>query len=559
MKGFLKYIVPVFFHFLVFGQPVDFVDISKNAGIDHIYDVYFNFFGGGVTILDYNNDGHEDFFVTGGERENSLYQNQGDGTFKNVAKVANLRNEGVISLGAISADVNKDGFIDLFVTTMAKKDAIGTSLSSNILYINMGDGTFADQTEKYALNKPNFSTAAAFGDINADGYPDLFVSNYFIDFDFNNPFNNLNTLNHFSITKEMKPGNIELYLNIEGKRFRNITHTLEGHLPGYGLGGVFTDFDNDSDLDLYIINDFGEVSHPNQLYENLSPEIKFVNSSKKYKVDYGLKAMGVAIGDSNNDGWLDYHITNIFAGPFALNRGNGLPFVNLAAHNGSGLNKISSFNNIEQTIIGWGTFFVDFDNDTDLDLFDANGPINPPVFPIPNVLFKNNGRVYEVHSRSGLDDYGIARGAVHFDFDNDGDQDILVINQTANTNVDVFGGQVKSKLYKNITKTDHNWIKVKLLGTESTTRGLGSRVHLYSDGLVMIREIDGGSSHASQNSTIAHFGLGENKHIDSLTVSWPGGKKQALYDVEPNQLIEVHENVNEPVSIFKRILNYFND
>ena len=85
------------------------------------------FFGGGVTILDYNNDGHEDFFVTGGERENSLYQNQGDGTFKNVAKVANLRNDGVISLGAISADVNKDGFIDLFVTTMAKKDAIGTS------------------------------------------------------------------------------------------------------------------------------------------------------------------------------------------------------------------------------------------------------------------------------------------------------------------------------------------------------------------------------------------------------------------------------------------------
>ena len=562
MKSFL--VISLFLPFLFFGQNV-FSDVTSNSGIDNIYDVYQGLFGGGVVAFDYNNDGYEDLFITGGQGQDVLYKNNGNGTFKNVTKESGLfKDKVIVTTGVSSADINKDGYIDLFLTTIASQvdnSKRNKTLSPNLVYINNGDGTFSDQSSKFRINKRNFSTSSSFGDINADGFPDLFVSNYFKNFYFEeSPFNthNLAILNHYSINEEYETGEDEIYINVEGKYFKEVSNLLIDAGKGYGFGGVFTDFDNDNDLDLFIINDFGETSESNRLLVNMYPELRFENKSRELKINFGLKSMGVAVGDYNNDNFLDYHVTNIFAGPFIVNRGNGLSFVNLMNNVGTGINKIKSFNNYEAVIIGWGSLFLDYDNDTDLDLFNSNGPINPMVNPIPNILFENKGRVFELNESSGVMDYGIARGSVHFDYDNDGDQDIFVVNQRPINDMSYRGGVVGSKLYRNDSSNKNNWLKIKLKGKQSTTRGLGARVRVVCDDLNMIREVDGGSSHASQNTSIVHFGVGENKKIDSLIISWPGGKKQHLTDILPNQLIEIEELYVEEPSFLDSIMKYFN-
>ncbi len=561
MKSFL--VISLFLPFLFFGQNV-FSDVTSNSGIDNIYDVYQGLFGGGVVAFDYNNDGYEDLFITGGQGQDVLYKNNGNGTFKNVTKESGLfKNKVIVTTGVSSADINKDGYIDLFLTTIASQvdnSKRNKTLSPNLVYINNGDGTFSDQSSKFRINKRNFSTSSSFGDINADGFPDLFVSNYFKNFYFEeSPFNthNLAILNHYSINEEYETGEDEIYINVEGKYFKEVSNLLIDAGKGYGFGGVFTDFDNDNDLDLFIINDFGETSESNRLLVNMYPELRFENKSRELKINFGLKSMGVAVGDYNNDNFLDYHVTNIFAGPFIVNRGNGLSFVNLMNNVGTGINKIKSFNNYEAVIIGWGSLFLDYDNDTDLDLFNSNGPINPMVNPIPNILFENKGRVFELNESSGVMDYGIARGSVHFDYDNDGDQDIFIVNQRPINDMSYRGGVVGSKLYRNDSSNKNNWLKIKLKGKQSTTRGLGARVRVVCDDLNMIREVDGGSSHASQNTSIVHFGVSENKKIDSLIVTWPGGKKQYQTNILPNQLIEIDELYIEEPSFFDQIINFF--
>jgi hypothetical protein len=562
----MKYFLIIFLYIpsLFFGQNV-FIDVTLNSGIDNIYDVYEGLFGGGVVAFDYNNDGFEDLYITGGKSQDILYENNGDGTFKDVINGSGiLKDSLIVTTGVSSADVNKDGYIDLLVTTITKQNNQPNNknkMFSNLLYINNGDGTFSDLSSKYGIQKRNFSTSSSFGDINADGYPDLFIANYFKEFYFDdNPLGShrLSLLNNYSIQSNYETGHDELYINIDGKYFKDVSDLLVDAGKGYGFGGVFTDFDNDNDLDLFIINDFGETHEPNQLLVNQYPELRFENKSKEMKINFGLKSMGVGVGDYNNDNLLDYHVTNIFTGPFIVNRGEGLPFINLMNNVGTGISKIKSFNDNESVIIGWGSIFLDYDNDTDLDLFNSNGPINPMVIPIPNILFENKGRVFEVNEKSGVMDYGIARGSVHFDYDNDGDQDIFVVNQRP-VNDAVYGKTMGSKLYRNDSSNDNNWLKIKLKGKQSTTRGLGARIRIVCDDLSMIREIDGGSSHASQNSSIAHFGLGKNQKIDSITVTWPGGNSQSLKNVDVNKLIQIEEVLIEETSLFQRLINYFNN
>jgi len=560
MKYFL--IIFIFLPSLFFGQSA-FSDVTLNSGIDNIYDVYEGLFGGGVVAFDYNNDGFEDLYITGGKSQDVLYRNNGDGTFKDVINRSGLLKDSlIVTTGVSSADVNKDGYIDLLVTTITSQNNHPNEknkMSSNLLYINNGDGTFSDLSSKYGIQKRNFSTSSSFGDINADGYPDLFIANYFKDFYFDdNPLGShrLSLLNNYSIRSDYETGQDELYINIDGKYFKEVSDLLVDAGKGYGFGGVFTDFDNDNDLDLFIINDFGETHEPNRLLVNQYPELRFENKSKEMKINFGLKSMGVGVGDYNNDNLLDYHVTNIFAGPFIVNRGDGLPFINLTNNIGTGISQIKSFKDSESVVIGWGSIFLDYDNDTDLDLFNSNGPINPMVIPIPNILFENKGRVFEVNEKSGLMDYGIARGSVHFDYDNDGDQDIFVVNQRPVESV-VYGENMGSKLYRNDSSNNNNWLKIKLKGKQSTTRGLGARIRIVCDDLSMIREVDGGSSHASQNSSIVHFGLGQNQIVDSVTVTWPGGKTQSLINPGINQLIVIEELQNKETSIFQTIMNYF--
>lgn len=504
-----------------------FTDVTEAAGIDHQYKVYEGLFGGGACVFDLNNDGFEDLFITSGMNEDVLYLNNGDGTFRNIYEGSGLElTRHYVSQGAAGADVNRDGWVDLYVTTITTRDSVKViPREKNLLFLNNGDGTFTDATAEYGLDELySFSTGANFGDVNIDGYPDLFVGNYFLNYE-----GELDTIYDATIVNANKTARDYLLINRRGRSFRNAAPDYSLGYRGFGFGGVFTDYDNDSDQDLIVMNDFGYKNTPNFLFENQYPRRTFDNVSEAMEMDLKINSMGTAVGDFNEDGLLDYFMTNIRYNHLMVNQGPGKPFINLA----------KELNMVYYTI-SWGANFADFDNDGDVDLFVANGDLNPNCVPMVNHYFENEGgRFTEKGMTAGLNNPGMGRGSVVFDMENDGDLDLLVINQEPILH---FPEDIPSvtRLYRNDGARD-NWLKVALQGRESESHGIGSRVEVIAGGKKMIREIDGGSSHISQNSTIAHFGLGEADIADSVIVTWLGGKRQVLKNQKANQLLEIVE------------------
>jgi hypothetical protein len=523
-RGWLTFLL--FISYIVTAQ-VTFKDITSESGIQHQFRVYEGMFGGGACVFDFNNDGWEDLFITGGMNNDALYQNNGDGTFKNIFMQAGLESTmHYVTQGVSSADLNKDGWADLFITTITTRDSLKTiPRAENLVFINNGNSTFRNATKEYEIDLlMSFSTGVSFGDFNEDGYPDAYVGNYFLDYQ-----GQLNSINDATIVNSNTTSKGYLLLNQGGKYFTNVYEDYDLKHKGFGFGAVFTDFDNDDDQDLFVNHDFGYKAMPDVLLENLNPSRSFKDVSKMFKMDLKMNAMGTAVGDYNNDGLLDYYVTNIRFNHFMVNQGE--VFIDKAKELGMGYVSIS-----------WGANFADFDNDTDLDLFVSNGDLNPNDVPMADYYFENKGETFTEKARAaGLDDYGIGRGSVVFDMDNDGDLDLLVVNQKPVLNYPVNS---ETHLYRNDSSTG-NWLKVALKGVNSDMHGLGSRIEVVIGKIRMIREIDGGSSHLSQNSTIAHFGLGEASVVDSVVVTWVGGKKQISTNQKANTLLIVNEIPDE--------------
>lgn len=516
-----------------------FTEVAKQVGINHQFEVYEGSFGGGAVVFDFNNDGYEDVFIAGGMAPDVLYLNKKNGTFENVYEKSGLKTKlKYITQGAVSADINKDGWRDLFITTITtKENKEKIPRAPNLLFINNGNGTFRNATKEYGLEEYlSFSTAAMFGDVNEDGYPDLYVGNYFKEFQ-----GKLNLIDDEAIvgSKQMAKG--YLLINKNGKRFVD-EYTEYGMLhKGFGFGGVFSDFDNDHDLDLIINHDFGYKNTPNKLLENKYPNDEFKDISDTMKMNLGINAMGTAVGDYNDDGLLDYFITNIRGNKFMVNQGKGKPFIDMSQKLGTRFTRVADKEGVYQPV-SWGANFADFDNDGDLDLFVANGCLNPYVEPNPDYYFENINRQYINKSEEKkLADRGVSRGSVVFDFDNDGDLDLLVVNQKPISNS--FSQSSPTLFYRNDSVSD-NWLKVQLTGIDQDKNGIGARVEVTIGRQKIIREIDGGSSHSSQNSTIAHFGLGTAKIADTVRIIWVGGKEQVMFHQKANQLLKIVENNN---------------
>ncbi|PHN94753.1 hypothetical protein CSC80_05250 [Maribacter sp. 6B07] len=512
-----------------------FVDVTEHAGIEHQYEVYEGTFGGGVTVFDFNNDGFEDLYITSGIQADRLYLNKGNGTFEDVFKGSGLEvtNE-YVTQGVVSADINKDGFRDLFITTITTTDGKNViPRAKNLLFLNNGNATFTDVTKAYGLEEFNsFSTGPSFGDIDADGYPDLFVGNYFQEFT-----GKLGIIKDATIVSANQTARSYLLKNNEGKSFKNVYDDYGLGHKGFGFGGVFTDFDNDQDQDLLVNQDFGYKAVPNFLYQNEYPNDRFEDVSQQTKMDLKINAMGAAVGDYNGDGWMDYYVTNIKFNMLMENQGNGNPFVDKAK-------ELGTYN----LAISWGANFADFDHDEDLDLFVSNGDLNPNCTPMGNFYFENNANTYTEKGRElTINDYGIGRGSVIFDMDNDGDMDLLVVNQKPILNYPIAS---TTRLFRNDTARG-NWLKIALKGVQAESNGIGSRVTVIANGKKFIREIDGGgSSHISQNSVIAHVGLGTTTKIDSVIVNWSGGNTQIITNIKANQLLEIVETAQPKKPLF---------
>ncbi len=493
---------------------IRFTDVTGPAGIDHRFVVFEGMFGGGACVFDLNRDGFEDLYLTGGMNDDVLYLNQTDGTFKNVFAGAGLeRTKNYVTQGVTAADVNRDGWVDLFITTIKEKN--GTQQiprAPNLLFLNNGDNTFRDATAAFGLERLySFSTGASFGDFNADGFPDLYVGNYFQEYE-----GPLSEINDATIVNASKTARSYLLLNKDGKGFEDVFEDYGMNHRGFGFGGVFTDFDNDGDQDLIALNDFGYKAKPNYLLRNNYPDESFSYVEKEYGMDLRINAMTAAVGDYDNNGWLDYFITNIKFNRFMVSQGAGRPFQDKLLELGMSMFTIS-----------WGANFADFDHDGDLDLFVANGDLNPNCVPMGDFLFENrSGKFQDVARAAGVNDYGLGRGSVIFDLENDGDMDLLVVNQQPVKDYPVAS---VTHLFRN-DSAQGNWLKVALAGTDSDKNGLGT----------LLREIDGGgSSHLSQNSTVAHFGLGRAEQVDSVIVTWPGNRTQVLTNQPVNRLLTI--------------------
>jgi hypothetical protein len=498
--------------------------------------------GGGLAVLDYNNDGWMDLYIVNGgtiesERtgqgskfRGALYRNNRDGTFSDVTLAARLVNRHW-GKGALAADFNNDGFTDLYLC----------NFGPNVLFRNNGDGTFTDVTKKAAVGDPRWSSAAAAADYDGDGDLDLFVVNY-LDYDLNElpvsgKFCSYRGIPVACGPRGLKGAGDTLYRNNGDGTFTGVSvqARLEDPQRFYGLGVAWGDFDNDGRPDLFVAND----TTPNLLYHN-NGDGTFVELAAAAGVAYSedgreQAGMGVEFEDLNNDGWLDIFVTNFSddSNTLYLNQQNGM-FEDATIASGIAVDSIRD--------LSWGSGFYDFNNDGFKDVYVANGHIYPQVdryglkisYRQQNTLYLNLGspKLWNVSNEAGpgLKIVQSSRGAVFADFNNDGNIDIAVAELDE-----------PPSLLMNQGVAGQHWIQLKLTGTSSNRDAVGAKISVTCGGRTQTRELKAGDSFASSNDPRVHFGLGKETRIDELTIRWPSGKVTALNDVKANQILSIRE------------------
>jgi hypothetical protein len=481
--------------------------------------------GTGACWLDYDRDGDLDLFLVNGARLkpaagepaplDALFRNDG-GRFVDVSAAAGVADPRW-GVGCAVGDYDADGDPDLFVS----------QYGPDALYRNNGDGTFTDVAQAARVADPRWGTSAAFADYDGDGWLDLYVAQY-LEFDpATTPLPGSGTHCNFRGLpvmcgpRGMVGAPDVLYHNNGDGTFTDVSRKagLMVDEQYYGLGVVWGDYDNDGDLDLYVGND----STPNLLYRNNGDgtfQEVGIRAGVGYSVDGREQAsMGVDFGDFDGDGWLDLFVTN-FSHDFA----------SLYRNNGDGTFTDATFRTglVEPTLptLGWGTRFFDYDLDGDLDLFVANGHVYPQVdehdigttYAQINHLFENEGgRRFAERNREAGPGLAIARSsraAAFADYDSDGDLDILV------TNIDD-----SPTLLENRSAHGH-WLGVELAGSRPNLAAIGARLTLTAGGRRQVREVRADGSYLSASDLRVLFGLGSTSRVDALEVRWPDGRLQ---------------------------------
>ncbi len=526
-----------------------FVDVAASAGLTRTMfygegtraTYVTEIMGGGCAFLDYDNDGWMDIFILGGRRlesippgaSNRLYKNNRDGSFTDVTEKAGLLDAGWAT-GVCVGDYNNDGFEDLFVTYYGQ----------NKLYRNNGDGTFTDVTARAGLldARLRFGSGCSFVDYNRDGHLDLFVSNY-ADLDLANaprPSLQMPNCNYEGVPVNCGPAGLplpthSLYRNNGDGTFTDVSKpsgvaSLRG---SYGLTVAAFDVDEDGWQDILLVCD----STPSLLLmnnrdgtfreEGLLRGIALTGDGEQ------VAGMGIGVGDFDLDGRLDFVKTHFQRQATGLyhNLGKG-QFEDVTQPAGLGS---------ERRFISWGTGLVDLDNDGHPDILLVTGTVYPELEPIypkyprrgPRIIFRNlgNGKFVELgdEAGAGISARHVSRGVAFGDFDNDGDLDVLVMNQNE-----------PPSLLRNDAPSGNNWLKVRLEGVRSNRSAIGSRVLVHYAGRTQAQALMSQASYLSSNDPRLHFGLGKEKTAD-IDVHWPTGIAESFKSVPANQLVTIRE------------------
>jgi len=512
--------------------PVIYGDLSNNEYI-------LETIGCGAAFFDYDNDGWLDIFLLSGTRRrgapkeasNRLYKNNRDGSFTDVTVKAGLLRQGWASAVTVG-DYNNDGHEDLFITYWGQ----------NVLYRNNGDGTFTDVTGEAGLleSGKRWGSGCTFVDYDRDGHLDLFVANY-LEFDFASvprPGENANcTWKGIPVNcgpRGLPPGRFSLYRNNGKGVFTDVSAGAGvAKARAYGMTAVAADFDNDGWPDIYVACD----STPSLLFRN-NRDGTFSEEGLERGValnEDGMEqaGMGLGIGDYNLDGNLDIFKTHFTDDTSILYRNDGKGNFTDAT--------ISAGLGVETRYVGWGAGIVDLDNDGLPDLFLVTGNVYANVeeklssypYRTPRVVFRNlgGGKFEELIEQAGP---GIAaahssRGCAFGDFDNDGDIDVLVVNLN----------EPPSLLRNDVTGGNH-WIKVKLIGVKSNRSAIGARVVARFGGELQAQEVLAQSSFYAVNDSRLHFDLGQERAVD-LEIRWPSGSKDVFRNVKGDRIVTVRE------------------
>ena len=490
--------------------------------------------GSGGALFDFDNDDDLDLYLVQGNSlststepppKNRLYRNDG-GIFVDITASAKVGDTGY-GLGAVAADYDGDGNRDLYVTNLGK----------NVLYRNNGDGTFTDVTEQAQVGCPLLSASAAFADIDRDGDLDLYVCNYVeyaLETDI--PCYYKNTLRIYCGPNEYHGIADVLYRNNGNGTFTDITKSAGVYEPTTrGLGVVFTDVNNDGWVDIYVANDMS----PNTLFMNQGDGTfreEGVLRGVAFNGD-GIAngSMGIDAGDYDNDGDIDLWVSN-----FSLEANC------LMQNDGSGYFEDVTFDtNLADPSfysLGFGTRFIDFDNDGWLDLLVGNGHIWDNVKQIdakmsyaqPVQLFRNQGGTPQDHTgfteitaEARLNEtHYVVRGMLFGDIDTDGDVDVVLCQSNRPT-----------VILSNEVGNANAWLTVKLVGTDGNTDAIGAQVQLKAGGMTFLREVICGASYLSGNDLRICFGLGDAARVDNLQIRWHNGNIQKLGELPVRQSI----------------------
>jgi hypothetical protein len=526
------------------GAPIVFADITKQAGLDKFHHrsgtpekaTILETPGSGVALLDYDNDGWLDIFLLNGSTfaalkgkepapRAMLLHNNHDGTFTDVTAKAGVPNERW-GFGVAVGDYDNDGWPDIYVANYGK----------NRLYHNNHDGTFTDVAEKAGVTLGGWSTGPTWGDYDRDGLLDLFVPGY-VQFDADHPpvagqgGISLSACQYRGVSFAMcgprgLPGEGDhLFHNNGDGTFTDVSQKAGVADPQhyYGLASVFVDEDDDGWLDLAVAND----SVPRYLYRNLHngtfEDVSYLSGFALTNEGLAQASMGIAVGDYNRDGKVDFLFTTFSDDYKTLYRNDG-------GNNFSDITFRAGLGGPTIPFLGWGAGFLDFDNDGLLDIFLANGHVYPAVdqrdwgttWAQRPQLFRNldGAKFQEVPpaTGSGLADVIPARGASFGDLFNDGHIDVVLNNMDS-----------APALLRNVVKNGNHWIAFKLIGGPKSPRdAIGAKIFVAAGGVRQRADVISGGSYGSSSDPRLHFGLGSATKVEKVEIHWPSGKTEEI-------------------------------